>query len=150
MATAFVLAGGGSLGATAVGMPAALTDADVHPDFVVGTSVGAANAAWFALTGTVIPVHVGATDVLPGEEVLLSSGNAVDAVLDLVDGGAVHNTPVPYVVDLGADRVWVLPTGYACAVTLLVDHRLELDVERCRGQVELRVVPPLCPACPGQ
>lgn len=235
MATAFVLAGGGSLGATEVGMLAALVEADVHPDFVVGTSVGAANAVWFALhpsdvdsladiwvslkrtdvfpirpvrgllgllgfrdhlvpqsglrrllerslgpidlTGTVIPAHVGATDVLSGEEVLLSSGTAVDAVLAstaipavfpplhlddryLVDGGAVNNTPVSHAVDLGADRVWVLPTGYACALTspprsaigvalqaltLLVNHRLELDVERYRDQVELRVVPPLCP-----
>ncbi|MDX3661639.1 patatin-like phospholipase family protein [Streptomyces sp. ID05-26A] len=49
MATAFVLAGGGSLGTTEVGLPAALTGAGVRPDFMVGTSVGAANAAWFAL-----------------------------------------------------------------------------------------------------
>ncbi|MGW6929071.1 patatin-like phospholipase family protein [Lentzea sp. NPDC054927] len=235
MATAFVLAGGGSLGATEVGMLAALTDADVQPDFVVGTSVGAANAAWFALhpshvdtlvdlwvslrrndvfpirpvrgllgllgfrdhlvpnsalrrllerslgsidlTSTVIPVHVGATDVLSGEEVLLSRGNAVDAVLAstaipavfppllldgryLMDGGAVNNNPVSHAVALGADQVWVLPTGYACsltsppksavamalqALTLLVNHRLAVDVERYRDEVELRVVPSLCP-----
>lgn len=235
MATAFVLAGGGSLGATEVGMLAALTDADVRPDFMVGTSVGAANAVWFALhpsdvdyladrwvslrrtdvfpirpvrgllgllgvrdhlvpnsrlrrllerslgpidlTGTVIPVHVGATDVLSGAEVLLSRGSAVDAVvastaipavfpplqLDgryLMDGGAVNNNPVSHAVELGADRVWVLPTGYACALTspprgaiavalqaltLLVNHRLAADVERYRDEVELRVVPPLCP-----
>ncbi|MDX8029119.1 patatin-like phospholipase family protein [Lentzea sp. BCCO 10_0856] len=235
MATAFVLAGGGSLGATEVGMLAALIDADVHPDFVVGTSVGAANAAWYALhpsdvdslvdlwvslrrtdvfpirpvrgllglfgfrdhlvpnaalrrllarslgsidlTSTVIPVHVGATDVLSGEEVLLSRGNAVDAVLAstaipavfpplhldgryLMDGGAVNNNPVSHAVALGADQVWVLPTGYACsltspprsavaialqALTLLVNHRLAVDVERYRDEVELRVVPSLCP-----
>lgn len=235
MATAFVLAGGGSLGATEVGMLAALTEAGVRPDLLVGTSVGAANAAWFALypsdvdslaslwlslhrrdvfpvrplrgllgllglrdhlvtpsglrrllerslgsvdlTGTEVPVHVGATDVLSGEEVLLSSGNAVDAVLAstaipavfppvrlagryLVDGGAVNNAPVSHAVGLGADHVWVLPTGYACALTspprsalgialqaltLLVNHRLALDVERYRDLVELRVVPSLCP-----
>lgn len=235
MSTAFVLAGGGSLGAIEVGMLAALSDADVHPDFVVGTSVGAANAVWFALhpsdvdsladrwvslrrtdvfpirpvsgllgllgfrdhlvpnaglrrllerslgpidlTGTAIPVHVGATDVLSGAEVLLSSGNAVSCVLAstaipavfpplhldgryLIDGGAVNNNPVSHAVELGADQVWVLPTGYACtltspprsaiavalqALTLLVNHRLAVDVERYRDEVELRVVPSLCP-----
>lgn len=235
MATAFVLAGGGSLGATEVGMLAALTETDVCPDFMVGTSVGAANAVWFALhpsdvgsladlwlslrrtdvfpirpvrgllgllgfrdhlvpnsglrrllerslgeidlTGTVIPVHVGATDVLTGKEVLLSKGSAVDAVLAstaipavfpplpldgryLMDGGAVNNNPVSHAVELGADQVWVLPTGYACALTspprsaigvalqaltLLVNHRLAADVERYRDLVDLRVVPALCP-----
>ena len=39
--TAFVLAGGGSLGAMQVGMLDVLLAAGVQPDFVVGTSVGA-------------------------------------------------------------------------------------------------------------
>jgi NTE family protein len=43
---AFVLSGGGSLGALQVGMLQALFDAGVHPDMLVGTSVGAVNAAW--------------------------------------------------------------------------------------------------------
>jgi NTE family protein len=43
---AFVLSGGGSLGATQVGMLQALFDAGIEPDMVVGTSVGAVNAAW--------------------------------------------------------------------------------------------------------
>ncbi len=42
---AIVLSGGGSLGATQVGMLQALFDAGVRPDMVVGTSVGAINAA---------------------------------------------------------------------------------------------------------
>jgi NTE family protein len=46
--TAFVLAGGGSLGATQVGMLRALAESGVDADFVVGTSVGAINAAYFA------------------------------------------------------------------------------------------------------
>ncbi|HET6434912.1 MAG TPA: patatin-like phospholipase family protein [Xanthomonadaceae bacterium] len=46
--TAFVLAGGGSLGAVQVGMLKALADAGIVPDFVVGASVGAINAAYYA------------------------------------------------------------------------------------------------------
>jgi NTE family protein len=46
--TAFVLAGGGSLGAVQVGMLAALSRRGVVPDFVVGASVGAINAAYYA------------------------------------------------------------------------------------------------------
>ena len=45
---AFVLSGGGSLGAVQVGMLRALFEQGVCPDFVVGTSVGAVNAAWIA------------------------------------------------------------------------------------------------------
>jgi len=46
--TAFVFAGGGSLGAVQVGMLQALTEQGVQPDFVVGASAGAINAAFFA------------------------------------------------------------------------------------------------------
>jgi NTE family protein len=46
--TAFVLSGGGSLGAVQVGMLQALTEAGIHPDLLIGTSVGAVNAAWIA------------------------------------------------------------------------------------------------------
>jgi NTE family protein len=46
--TAFVLAGGGSLGAVQVGMLKALTRAGIVPDLVVGASVGAINGAYFA------------------------------------------------------------------------------------------------------
>ena len=46
--TAFVLAGGGSLGAIQVGMLRPLTNVGVMPDFVVGSSVGAIHAAYFA------------------------------------------------------------------------------------------------------
>jgi NTE family protein len=46
--TAFVFAGGGSLGAVEVGMLKAPLTHGVHADFVVGASVGAINAAYFA------------------------------------------------------------------------------------------------------
>ena len=46
--TAFVLGGGGLLGAAEVGMLRALLDSGVRPDLVVGTSVGAINGAAIA------------------------------------------------------------------------------------------------------
>ncbi|MDE3083547.1 MAG: patatin-like phospholipase family protein [Acidobacteriota bacterium] len=46
--TAFVLAGGGSLGAVQVGMLKALARAGIVPDLVVGASVGAINGAFYA------------------------------------------------------------------------------------------------------
>ena len=44
MSTAFVLSGGGSLGAVQVGMLQALSERGVRPDLLVGTSAGALNA----------------------------------------------------------------------------------------------------------
>jgi NTE family protein len=236
--TAFVLSGGGSLGAVQVGMLQALAARKVTPDFFVGASVGALNAAFvgghgfndetlgglarvwsrvrrqdvfpisparpvLAIAGArpslcstaglerllaanlpmtrledaLIPVHVVATDVLTGRDALLSSGPAAEAVMAsaaipavfpaveidgraLFDGGVVNNTPISHAIDLGADRVVVLPTGYACALdeaprsalasavhalTLLVQQRLVLDVTAAHHRVELVVLPPLCP-----
>ncbi|SRR5579875_391666 len=48
MTTAFVLGGGGLLGAHEVGMLRALSEAGIRPDLVVGTSVGAINGAFIA------------------------------------------------------------------------------------------------------
>src|SRR6266700_2787942 len=48
MTTAFVLGGGGLLGAHEVGMLLALADAGVRPDLVVGTSIGALNGVLVA------------------------------------------------------------------------------------------------------
>ena len=48
MYTAFVLGGGGILGAHEVGMLRALSEAGIRPDVVVGTSVGAINGALVA------------------------------------------------------------------------------------------------------
>ena len=50
--TAFVLGGGGVLGAAEVGMLQALFEHDVRPDLVVGTSVGAINGAFVAADPT--------------------------------------------------------------------------------------------------
>jgi NTE family protein len=46
--TAFVLGGGGVLGAHEVGMLAALAEAGIRPDLVIGTSIGAINGVFVA------------------------------------------------------------------------------------------------------
>jgi NTE family protein len=78
----------------------------------------------------------------------------------LVDGGLADNAAISQAVALGADRVYVLPTGYACALptaptrplavavqalSLLVQRRLIADVALYADRVELVVLPPLCP-----
>src|SRR5215207_9400488 len=124
-----------------------------------------------------IPLHVVAVDVLSGQEVRLSSGAVVDAVLAsaaipgvlapvewrnhvLMDGGVANNTPISHAVELGAERVYVLPTGHACAldeppegalgmalhaISLLTHRRLVDDIERHREEADLIVLPPPCP-----
>ena len=235
--TAFVLAGGGSLGAVEVGMLLALTEAHVRPDFVVGSSAGAVNATYFAgrpdldgvraladiwvglrsrdvfpfspiggllgalalrdhmvepgpfqrllsrhlpyenLEDAELPVTVVAAEVLTGREALLSKGSAVPAVLASAaipgvfppvkidgtyyfDGSVASNTPVSAALELGAERIVVLPTGYSCemgqipksalamalhGVNILVARQLVVDVERFMDHALIRVVPPLCP-----
>ncbi len=85
------------------------------------------------LENTAIPFHVVATNLLTGVDVLLSRGNAIDAIcasaaipgvfpavqmndMTLVDGGVVNNCPISHAIHLGATDVWVLPCGYACAL----------------------------------
>jgi NTE family protein len=71
--TAFVLAGGGSLGAAQVGMLRALLENGIHADLVVGSSVGAVNAAYFAGNPTLDGIskletlwsNLKRTDILP-------------------------------------------------------------------------------------
>ena len=124
-----------------------------------------------------VPVHLVTTDLLSGEEVLLSDGDTVSAVLassaipavlppvrrdgrTLVDGGLADNAAISQAIALGADRIYVLPTGYACALpapptrplavavqalSLLVQRRLIADVALYADRVELVVLPPLCP-----
>lgn len=80
-----------------------------------------------------LALRIVATDVLSGDEVLLSSGDvetvlmastAIPVVFPpveisgryLVDGGVSSNTPIASAVALGATRILVLPTGMSCAM----------------------------------
>jgi len=189
--TAFVLAGGGSLGAIQVGMLAELVAAGVRPRMVVGVSAGAINGAFFAhapVAGTVgrltflwsrvttrealglswrsllglmglrdhvadpagvrgllernlpyrtfaeteLPLHIVCADLVTGEEVVLSEGAVIEAVLAsaaipgvfppvsvagrmLIDGVVASGAPIAAARRLGATRAIVLPCGFACA-----------------------------------
>jgi NTE family protein len=236
--TAFVLSGGGSLGAVQVGMLQALSAAGVEPDVLVGTSAGAVNAAWVAghgmkpdsldelgalwcrlrrrdvfplhpdrvLRGVLgagraissadalgalirahagftdleqapIEIHLVATDLLSGKGVLVSAGPvdvavqasaAVPALYPpvrlegryLADGGIAHHSGISHAVELGATTIWVLPTGFSCALarpprtavgvalhalTLLIEQRLITEVATWSEAVTVKVLPPLCP-----
>ena len=57
MTTAFVLGGGGVLGAVEVGMLRALFEAEVVPELVLGTSIGAVNGALVARDPTLTVVE---------------------------------------------------------------------------------------------
>ena len=108
---------------------------------------------------------------------MLSRGDALSAVLastaipgilpavrreglTLVDGGLADNAAISVAVGLGADRVFVLPTRYTCALTrpptsaltvamqslgFLIQQRLVADVAYFAERVDLNVLPPLCP-----
>ena len=54
---AFVLGGGGVLGAHEVGMLRALAETSIEPDVILGTSIGAVNGAMFAGSPTVAGVQ---------------------------------------------------------------------------------------------
>ena len=54
---AFVLGGGGVLGASEVGMLRALIEADVRPDVVLGTSIGAINGAMIAADPSIAAIE---------------------------------------------------------------------------------------------
>jgi len=123
------------------------------------------------------PVHIVTTNLLSGEEVLLSTGDALGAVLasaaipavlpaiereglTLVDGGVADNAALSQAVALGADEIYVLPAGFACALqrpptsalaaavqalTLLIEQRLVMEVAQFAGPAQIKVLPPLCP-----
>ncbi|MGF1469216.1 MAG: patatin-like phospholipase family protein [Sandaracinaceae bacterium] len=215
--TAFVFAGGGSLGAVHVGMLEALLDHGCHADFVVGTSIGAINGSYYAghpsrqgadglrrrwlefkrprvlpirplggflsltarrnhiiapgplrrfieeslpaerIEDAALPCHVVTTDLLNGEEVVLSDGPWATAVLAscavpgvfppvhtagrvLVDGGVCNNAPVSVACELGAERVVVLPTGVTCASRQLPESAIGMAVQAITLAINAKLI----------
>ena len=121
-----------------------------------------------------IPLHLVAFDLLGGREVRLSTGSAVDAIAAsasipgifapvtigeqrLIDGGVVNNTPISHAIELGAERIYVLPTqepqsrparvptgaldAAIQGLYLLVGCRLAADIARYSTEAELIVLP---------
>src|SRR5450759_2989449 len=78
MTTAFVLSGGGSLGAVQVGMLQALGERGVVPDLLVGTSAGAINAAFVGGHGMppLWPLKVSAADFSHADELIARAKKA--------------------------------------------------------------------------
>jgi NTE family protein len=129
------------------------------------------------LEEAMIPVHVVATSLLAGLAVAFSQGPAIPAILasaaipaafppvrigdaDYIDGGVASYTPVETARELGATRMVVLPSGFACALAvppngaiasamhalnLMISRQMIIDIERIGDKVEIAVVPPLCP-----
>ena len=89
---AFVLSGGGNLGALQIGMLRALAEREIRPDLVVGCSVGAINGAAFAEDPTL--VRVGRLErlwrELDGKD-LMPSGFLPGAVALARKGEAIHD-----------------------------------------------------------
>ena len=124
-----------------------------------------------------LPLHIVATNILSGGTVVMSDGPAAPAImasgavpaafapvhfndLYLADGAISSNTPVTVAVARGAQRLIVLPTGYACALekppagavanalhalTLLVNRQLMNELQTLDHGIDYFVAPPLCP-----
>ncbi len=129
------------------------------------------------LEQSVLPMHAVATDLLTGAAVCLSAGPVVEAVLascaipgiyppvrygdrQLIDGAVACNTPIRTAVGLGATRLIVLPTAFACphaapprgvfgtalhAMDLIVTQQLVQDTALYATHAEVIMVPPHCP-----
>lgn len=123
-----------------------------------------------------IPLHVIATN-LGGAAVCLSSGPAIEGILAsaaipaafppvridnqyLIDGAIGSNTAILTAAKLGATRIIVLPTGFACdlheppkgaiarvlhAITLLIANQIVRDLKELAGKVDISIIPSLCP-----
>jgi NTE family protein len=91
---AFVFGGGGVLGAAEVGMVRALLEADITPDLIVGTSVGAINGAVLALDPAGAPERLTAMWTSPEAREVFGS-SVVRQLGRLVGTGTHGHSPAP-------------------------------------------------------
>jgi NTE family protein len=137
----------------------------------------AAHLPYPLLEDSLIPMHVVATDQLTGTPVPVSAGATVEAVLascaipaiyppvliggrQLIDGAVACNTPIRIAIELGAARVILLPTAFACprtarprgvfanafhAMDLVVMQQLAQDTALYSQRAQIITVPPICP-----
>lgn len=135
------------------------------------------NVAFGRLEDAPIPFSVIVTDVTSGREVHLLEGPTIEVILastaipgvfppitiggrTFIDGGIVNNTPITHAIEAGATDVWVLSTGYSCAlpavptsaiamalhaVALLIQQRLERETASRTYPVPVHLIPPPCP-----
>jgi NTE family protein len=129
------------------------------------------------LEDAAVPVYIVTTDIVSGETVVLSEGSAAEAIVAstaipgafapvrhnnrfLADGAISSNTPIRVAIQRGAQRLIIMPTGFACAgqdppvgavamalhaLTLLIARQMTTELEYLEPTVEYCVVPPLCP-----
>jgi NTE family protein len=122
--TAFVLSGGGNLGALQVGMLRALLERRIEPDLILGCSVGALNGAAIASDPSL--VMVGRLQEMwrgLGEENVLPAG-LLPAVQLARKGVSIHdNTNLRRVISsvLPGSQFEDLPVPFQCVATALVE-----------------------------
>lgn len=114
---AFVLGGGGVLGATQVGMLRALLEAGIRPDVILGTSVGAVNGAVIAAD----PSEAGVDGLADLWRSMTETGIFSDTVLARATTLARHRThlysPAPFLRQLQAhlpETFADLPVPFQC------------------------------------
>ena len=138
--TAFVLAGGGSLGAVQVGMLKALTRKGIVPDLLVGASVGAINAAFFAglptsegLAGLErIWLGLQSTDVFPVSPVnsLLAILGKRDHLISPARLKALIESALPY------ERIEYAKIPFHVVATDVLERRYRLPDRRYRDHLQ--------------
>ena len=108
MTTAFVLGGGGVLGATEVGMLRALLERDITPDLVVGSSIGSVNGAFIAADPSSATV-----------------ARLEELWLEVVRSGALKESPVRQAARLAKHRTHVMSPG---VIPRLVREYLDVEL----------------------